>query len=359
MAPMMRIKIDDKVDQNAGFMRKNKIHAPFMQAEIPVTEGLAAAAGIATGAIAPDRAPAQSSAMAALTRKQLIALLFVTVVWGANWPVMKFGVQGFPPLAFRALQMVLALPVLWAWLRVKRLPLAIPRAAWGPVLWLGLFNLALWNAPMIVAIPMLSSGRAAILGYTMPIFSALLGAWLWRDRLGARGWLGVAAAALGVLLLLWNELGAMGGRPVGVALMLLAALSWAYGTQLLRRSTLTLSTPTLAFWMMVVAGVLMALLSALLERERWHAPGANTLWATAYNALLVLSLAQIAWFSLARALPPLASTLSVMMIPVLGVFIGALWLAEPIRWQDWSAMALMCVAIASVLWPASAAPAAA
>jgi drug/metabolite transporter (DMT)-like permease len=209
---------------------------------------------------------------------------------------MKFGVQGFPPLAFRALQMVLALPVLWAWLRVKRLPLAIPRAAWGPVLWLGLFNLALWNAPMIVAIPMLSSGRAAILGYTMPIFSALLGAWLWRDRLGARGWLGVAAAALGVLLLLWNELGAMGGRPVGVALMLLAALSWAYGTQLLRRSTLTLSTPTLAFWMMVVAGVLMVLLSALLERERWHAPGANTLWATAYNALLVLSLAQIAWF---------------------------------------------------------------
>ncbi|MEZ5608330.1 MAG: EamA family transporter [Burkholderiaceae bacterium] len=295
--------------------------------------------------------------MATLTRKQLIALLFVTVVWGANWPVMKFGVQGFPPLAFRALQMGLALPVLWAWLRLKRLPLALPRAAWGSVLWLGLFNLALWNAPMIVAIPMLSSGRAAILGYTMPIFSAVLGAVLWRDRLHARGWLGVVAAALGVLLLLWNELGAMSGRPLGVVLMLLAALSWAYGTQMLRRSTLALPTPTLTFWMMVVAAVLLGGLSVALERDRWHVPGANALWATAYNALLVLSLAQIAWFSLARALPPLASTLSVMMIPVLGVFIGALWLGEAVRWQDWSAMALMCVAIASVLWPARTAPA--
>ena len=327
-----------------------------MQTEIGWLNAPKLSPGIFRTACGHAHAPAQSSAMAALSRKQLIALFFVTVIWGANWPVMKFGVQGFPPLSFRALQMALALPVLWGWLRLKQLPLAIPRAAWGPVLWLGLFNLALWNAPMIVAIPMLPSGRAAILGYTMPIFSALLGALLWRDRLRARGWLGVAAAALGVLLLLWNELGAMGGRPLGVGLMLFAALSWAYGTQLLRRSTLALSTPALAFWMMAVAAVLMGGLSVALEREQWHAPSANVLWATAYNALLVLSLAQIAWFSLARALPPLASTLSVMMIPVLGVFIGALWLGEAVRWQDWSAMALMCVAIASVLWPARAAP---
>jgi len=289
-----------------------------------------------------------------MSRAQLASLCFVTVIWGANWPVLKFGVQGFPPLSFRALQMVLALPVLWWWLRIKQLTLALPRATWGKVLWLGLFNLVLWNAPMIVAVPMLSSGRAAILGYTMPIFSALLDAVLWRDRLAARGWLGVAAAAAGVLLLLWNELDAMSGRPMGVALMLLAALSWAFGTQLLRRLRLPLATPTLAFWMVAEAALLLSLLCIPLEHEQWRMPGAATLGATAYNALLALSLAQIAWFSLARALPPLASTLGVMLIPVLGVFIGALWLGETIHWQDWSAMALMCLAIASVLWPTAA-----
>jgi drug/metabolite transporter (DMT)-like permease len=40
-----------------------------------------------------------------------------------------------------------------------------------------------------------------------------------------------------------------------------------------------------------------------------------------------------------------------MMIPVLGVFSGALWLKEAVHWQDWTAVALMMVAIASVLWP--------
>ena len=40
-----------------------------------------------------------------------------------------------------------------------------------------------------------------------------------------------------------------------------------------------------------------------------------------------------------------------MFIPVLGVVSGAVWLGEVLHWQDFAAMALMVVAIASVLWP--------
>ena len=71
--------------------------------------------------------------------------------------------------------------------------------------------------------------------------------------------------------------------------------------------------------------------------------------------MLIFGFAQAVWFALARGLPPVASTLSVMFIPVLGVFSGAVWLNEALHWQDWSAVALMMVAIASVLWPARAA----
>ena len=39
------------------------------------------------------------------------------------------------------------------------------------------------------------------------------------------------------------------------------------------------------------------------------------------------------------------------MIPVLGVFSGALWLDEVLHWQDWAAVALMAVAISTVLIP--------
>lgn len=294
---------------------------------------------------------AQCSPMPAFSRRQLALLIVLTVVWGLNWPVMKLGVTGFPPLTFRAICMWMGVPVMGLALWVLRVPFAVPRAHWAGLLWLGLVNMVFWHGLAIVAISTLSSGRAAILGYTMPIFSAVLGALAFGDRLAARAWGGVAAAALGVLLLLWHELAHLGGRPLGVVLMLIAAATWALGTQLLRRSSLPVPTLTLAFWMTVETAVAIGVLALLLEWREWHVPGAVAWGAIVYNAVLALGFAQAAWFVLVRGLPPVASTLSVMMIPVLGVFSGALWLGERLHWQDWVAVALMVLAIASVLWP--------
>jgi threonine/homoserine efflux transporter RhtA len=42
-----------------------------------------------------------------------------------------------------------------------------------------------------------------------------------------------------------------------------------------------------------------------------------------------------------------------MFIPVLGVFSGAYFLNEALHWQDWAAIVLIVLAIASVLWPPS------
>jgi drug/metabolite transporter (DMT)-like permease len=81
-------------------------------------------------------------------------------------------------------------------------------------------------------------------------------------------------------------------------------------------------------------------------------PQHRSLGGIGYNAVLIFGFAHATWFYLARGLPPVASTLSVMFIPVLGVFSGALWLGEVLHWQDWAAVVLMVVAIASVLWPA-------
>jgi drug/metabolite transporter (DMT)-like permease len=58
------------------------------------------------------------------------------------------------------------------------------------------------------------------------------------------------------------------------------------------------------------------------------------------------------WFGLARILPPVASSLSVMLIPVVGLFSGMLLLGEQPSWHDWVALGCVLAAIASVLLPA-------
>ena len=290
--------------------------------------------------------------MPSFTRRQLLLLVLLTLVWGVNWPLMKLGVQHFPPLSFRAVAMWIGLAVVLVVVRAQRLPLTIARAYWRPVALLTVFNMVLWHGLAISAVPLISSGRAAILGYTMPIFSAVLGRLYWRDQLAPRAWGGVAAALLGVVLLLWHEVGAMGRRPTGVVMMLVAAISWAIGTQLMRRTPLPLPLLSLSAWMMAITAVALSMGALLWERDlRPAMPDAVALSTIVFNGLLVIGFAQIVWFVLARSLPPAASTLSVMFIPVLGVFTGAWWLGEVLHWQDWTAVGLMVLAIASVLWP--------
>jgi len=296
--------------------------------------------------------------MQRLSRQQLATLVVLTLVWGLNWPMMKLGVSHVPALSFRAVTVLLGLPVLAAVLLVLKVPFRVPRHDWGELLWLSLTNMVVWNICMILALRTLSSGRAAILAYTMPIFSALIGALLFKAPLAARGWLGVGAAALGVALLLWHEVSVLAGRPLGVALALFSAAVWALGTQLMRRSRIEAHTLTLSFWMTVASGAVATVLALTFERGQWQQPPPAAWGAIAYNALLIFGFSQAAWLSLARGLPPIASTLSVMFIPVLGVFAGALWLGEVLHWQDWAAVVLMVVAIASVLWPGRPAPAA-
>jgi drug/metabolite transporter (DMT)-like permease len=286
------------------------------------------------------------------TPRQFFLLAGLTLVWGINWPIMKLGVTDYPPLAFRAVALWLGLPVLGLVLVATKTTFKVPRRHWRELVLLAVTNMILWNTCIILAVKGLTSGRSAILGYTMPVFSAVIGAAFFSAVLTRRGWLGVLSCALGVALLLWHELTHLTGRPAYVVLALAAAATWALGTQLLRRTRIEAPTLTLSFWMTTLAAFATTLLSLMFEHSQWGPPGHVTWSAIIYNAVLVFGFAQAAWFYLARGLPPVASTLSVMLIPVIGVFSGAFWLDEPVYWQDWTAIVLMMASIASVLWPA-------
>jgi drug/metabolite transporter (DMT)-like permease len=287
----------------------------------------------------------------AFTRQQFVLLTFLTIVWGVNWPVMKLGVTGFAPLYFRTLSMWLGLPVLALVLVVQRVPFAIARKDWPELVKLSVTNMIVWHLLAILAVQALSSGRAAILGYTMPIFSALWGVAVFGERLKPRHVAGVIAAGIGVSLLLWHEFASIAGRPLAAVGMLVAAAVWALGTQQMRRTTIGAPTLALVFWMTLASTLVMSVATVLFERHRWAVPNTATALAIAYNAVLIFGLAQAVWLVLARNLPPIASSMSVMLIPVLGTVSGAWWLGEALHWQDGAAIVLVLLAIAWGMWP--------
>ena len=288
-----------------------------------------------------------------LTPRDLVQLAALTLVWGVNWPVMKLGVREFAPLSFRVISMGLGLVVLAAIVRARRERLRVARAHWPELAWIGLTNMTVWFVLSIYAIKLLASGRAAILGYTLPIWAAVWSIVLYRERPPARLAAGLVAAAIGVALLLSSELSTLSGQPLGTVLMLAAAAVWGLGTHLMRRRRVDASPLVITFWSLAQGFVVCAVIALAFERHLWlRAPNAIEWGAIAYNAFLVFGFAQLIWFRLVSLLPPVASGLSVMAIPVVGLFSGMLMLGERPHWQDWFALLAVLVAIGAVLLPA-------
>lgn len=287
--------------------------------------------------------------MTSLSRKSWILLVLLTLCWGINWPIVKIGMHDFPPLSFRTLGMIGGLPAIWLTARMQGANLAIPRGQFMHVVKLAIPNMLMCHVFMILGIKMLSAGRAAILGYTMPVWAVLCGLVFFGERPTRAAWFGIACALAGALLLLSSEFLTLAGNPAGSIVVLIAAASWGYGTVVMKRSTIDMPTISLTFWMLFLTTLTMAVASVLFESAHWHLPDAITWGAIAYNAAIIFGFTNVVWFDLARTLPPVASSLSVMMIPVLGVFSGAWLLGETPHWQEYAAMVLILVAMGTVL----------
>jgi drug/metabolite transporter (DMT)-like permease len=288
-----------------------------------------------------------------ISRRQLWGLLALTLMWGVNWPMMKLSLQQLTPLYFRAITMCLGALCLLAYMATRGERLRPTGKELLAIAALGVPNILGWHTLSIFGVQELASGRAAILGFTMPIFTVLIGAVFFGERITPRVRVAMVSAAIAVGLLLWHELQRMTGRPAGVAWMLAAAISWAIGTLMFRRAHLTLSALVVTVWMLMLGSLVVWVLALALEPAPAPASFTMVMWfSLAYGVLINYGAAQLIWFGMARDLPPATSAMSVMAIPLVGTLSATALVGEVPHWQDWIAMGFVMMAIASVLWPA-------
>ena len=157
-----------------------------------------------------------------INRQQVWGLVVLTLMWGINWLMMKYSLRELSPLYFRALTMSFGALWLYSFYRVKVVRMMPQGAEWRSVVTLGLPNVLGWHTLVILGVKELASGRAAILGFTTPIWTVLVV----KEKPTRRIGLAVLAVALAIGLLTFNEVTALAGRPLGIVWMELAALSW-------------------------------------------------------------------------------------------------------------------------------------
>jgi drug/metabolite transporter (DMT)-like permease len=276
----------------------------------------------------------------------------LTLAWGYNWTALKVALSEVPPWTFRSLCLGLGAAVLFAALRAGGQRLVLPHGQWGRLWLLALLNITAWNMLIAFGVALIPSGRAAILAYTMPVWAVPLSVWLLGERLTGARLTGLALGIGGLALLLSESFVSLGSAPLGSLLILAAALSWALGTVLQKRFPIRLPTGLYTAWIMPLGGVPI-FAGALLfdDLGALRNVGLPAALGTAYNVFVAFAFAHWAWIKIATEVPVSVFSISMLIIPVVGVLCGMLFLGERPTWTEYAALALVIAALLTVLRP--------
>jgi drug/metabolite transporter (DMT)-like permease len=286
-----------------------------------------------------------------LTSSGFALLALVTLGWGFAWPVIKIVLAEVPPLTFRGVCLLASGAGILLIARIAGQSLRVPRRHWAQLLVLATSTIAGWNIFVIYGIAYLPSGRAALLGYTMPLWSTVLSVWWLGERLTARRVASLALGMAGIAVLLASDLAELARAANGVVLMLAAAMSWAVGMVLLKRFALPVPTGSLTGWMMLVGGAPIAVCAVALEHDRWRPVSTSAELGMLYSVLIAFMFCYWAWNRLVLMVPVAVSSVATLATPVIGILSGVWLLGEPLTWHEIAATACIVAAIALVIRP--------
>lgn len=260
-------------------------------------------------------------------------LLALCTVWALQQVLVKAVADDMAPVLQLAIRSGISGAII-ALVLVSRSKALFCRATWKPGLLAGtLFALEFYF--IAEGLRFTTASHLVVFLYTTPIFTALLMSWLVpEERLYKLQWVGVMLAFVGlVITFLWGEDEAANAPNIlwGDMLGILAALSWALTTVVIKQSNLSKApSMQILFYQVLVGFVLLSLLAVQTQQLDYQ-------WTSALGLNLVFQIVVVglisftAWLWLLKRY--VASQLSIFtfLTPVLGVVLGIVLLQEPLQ----------------------------
>lgn len=279
-----------------------------------------------------------------------LLLAAIILLWGANWPIMKVGLQMIPPFWFALSRLAIGAATLFAILAVTG-RLVVPRKAdWPVVISVALLQMATFMTLVNFALLDVDAGRAAILAYTMPLWVTPAAVLLLGERVNARKAFGLALGLSGVACL-FNPLGFDWGDVAvvrGNALLMLSAVGWAIAILHVRAHTWVSTPLQLAPWQMLVASPLLIVLAAVYEADAAVGWSWELVAILIYNGTVATAFCFWAVVTVQRNLPAISTSLGLLGVPTAGVIFSTLTLGEVLSWTRLGGLVLIVTGMALV-----------
>jgi drug/metabolite transporter (DMT)-like permease len=299
----------------------------------------------------------------------LIAPFFL---WGTAMVAMKGVIPHTTPLFMAGVRLVPAgvLVLLFAAMTGRRQP-----NSWLAWLWIGLFALvdgALFQGFLAAGLVRTDAGLGSVMIDSQPLAVALLSLWLFGERIGLFGWLGLGLGVLGISLIglpkqwIFEWLHQIGASGLGIAndspslvnlepatltthygqwLMLVAALAMAVGTAIARHLCRYADPVVATGWHMILGGLPLFALSAATESQQWVNIDLSGWMALSYSTVFgsAIPYGLFFYFASSGSLTSLSSL--TFLTPVFALLFGNLFLSEMLNSLEWSGVGLTLVSI--------------
>lgn len=290
------------------------------------------------------------------SRTLLRAIPFVLALcWGLNWPAVKIALSAVPPFTLRMIGLGggALLLLLVALLQGKRL---LPeRRAWGGVIVGGALAVALFNVATAFGQLNTTTSRAAVLTFTMPMMAAVLSWWFLHERIGRRQVAALALGMIGMVLLAVPVFVALervhDARAIkGLVFPLIAAFGWAAGAVYLQRWPVAGDRMVFTAWQLLI-GAGCGAAGMLIAGEQWPAAPlpARVVGALVFHIVAATALAYWLWFVMSEKMGATVSSMTTLMVPVVGVLGAMLLVGDRPSALDWIGFAFVLAGAAMIV----------
>lgn len=290
-----------------------------------------------------------------MNRREWAMLVTLSVLWGGSFFFAEIALESLPPLTIVTLRVGLAAITLWLVVLALKLPIPNSPPIWIAFLTMGLLNNVLPFSLIVWGQSQISSGLAAILNATAPLFGVIVAGILLRDESATPLKItGVVIGFAGVIVMM--DLSSIATSSLLAQLAILAAaLSYACASVYGRRFKATGLNPIL-----VAAGQVTGSTLLLLPIALWvdgNDPYANVpaqVWAAIISlAVFSTAAAYILYFKLLASAGATNILLVTLLVPVSAILLGWLFLEESLQTPHIIGMAMIALGLSAIdgrLW---------
>jgi drug/metabolite transporter (DMT)-like permease len=284
-----------------------------------------------------------SSAPSAFAQPRVLiplALLALYVIWGSTYLGIRFALESYPPFLLAGLRFLVASVLLFGVLRLRGVSMPT-RLQWRNAGITGVLLLGFGNGLVCFAEQHVSSGIAAVAVASVPlfvaVFSGLYGAWPTRSE-----GVGLAIGFLGVIIL--NLGSSLSASPLGAIALLVASISWAFGSMWSKHQDMPAGPMNTAAQMFCASVALLLVGFSVGERLPQH-PTLQASLALGYLIVFGSIIAFSAYlYVLKNARPALASSYAYVN-PTVAVLFGVMIAGEHVGPYDLLGMAIILLSV--------------